>query len=245
MNRRQFLVRTGLAAAGLLSYQLLPNGLRAQPTEPEGLVISATGQAPLPYAYDALTPYIDARTMEIHYSKHHAGYVAQLVKALESDPPRLLAPLADTLAKLKELPASIQEAVRNHGGGHYNHSLFWHILRPSAAAKAPSEAFLKRLTDTFGSFDDFKTQFEKVALGQFGSGWAWLIETTDRKLALTATANQDNPLMPDVPLNGRPLLGVDVWEHAYYLSYQNRRAEYLKAIWPLIHWPHVEAMARS
>lgn len=231
--------------AGLLSHQLLPSWLRAQPNEPAALVVSATGQMPLPYAYDALAPQIDARTMETHYSKHHAGYVAQLIKALESDPPRLITPLADTLTKLKELPESIREAVRNHGGGHYNHSLFWHILRPASTAKGPSEAFRERLTAAFGSFENFQTQFEKAALGQFGSGWAWLVETKERKLAITATPNQDNPLMPDVPLGGRPLLGVDVWEHAYYLSYHNRRGDYLKAIWSLIHWPHVEALARS
>jgi len=245
MNRKEFLF-SGLAAAGVTLASSIWNRLPAflRPEEPAGFSVSASGQSPLPYAYDALEPHIDARTMEIHYAMHHAGYVANLIKAMQADPTLLLSPLADTLSKLGDLPEATRAAVRNHGGGHYNHSLFWHLLRPAKDAKPPSEAFAQRLTEAFGSVDGFREQFTKAALGHFGSGWVWLAQTAEGKLAITATANQDNPLMPDAPLRGQPLLGLDVWEHAYYLKHQNRRAAYVEAFWNLVHWPHVEALVR-
>ena len=206
-----------------------------------GLAATATGQGapalvfePLPYAYDALEPYIDAKTMEIHYSKHHQAYFNNLVKAvagteLEGQTVEALLP------KMSQLPV----AVRNNGGGHWNHTFFWKSMAPQAGG-APEGELGAALAKSFGSFDEFKKQFEAAAAGRFGSGWAWLSVAADGALFISSTPNQDNPLMDVAEKRGTPLLAIDVWEHAYYLKYQNKRPAYLGAIWDVINWKVAE-----
>nr|WP_297789572.1 superoxide dismutase [uncultured Allomuricauda sp.] len=187
----------------------------------------------LPYSYDALAPYIDARTMEIHHTKHHQGYVNKLNAALEE------AEIEGTdLNTLLGKISTLSVAIRNNGGGHYNHSLFWTILTPNGTEMPAtlSEAIDK----TFGSLDELKTNFSKAAATRFGSGWAWLIVDADGNLKVTSTPNQDNPLMDTAEDQGTPILGLDVWEHAYYLNYQNKRPEYIDAFWNLVDWKEVE-----
>jgi len=188
----------------------------------------------LGFGFDALEPHIDARTMEIHHGKHHAAYVNNLNAALEKHPYLHGATLGDLLARLASLPADIQTAVRNNGGGHANHALFWQLLTPGGPS-APVEDSAKAITDSFQSFDAFKEKFGQAAMGRFGSGWAWLV-IKDGKLAITTTPNQDNPLMDN---SGTALLGLDVWEHAYYLKYQNRRPDYIAAFWNVVNWEQV------
>jgi superoxide dismutase, Fe-Mn family len=189
-------------------------------------------QAPLPYAFNALEPHFDARTMEIHYARHHAAYVNNLNKALEGKSDINL-PLETILSKISEYPT----AVRNNGGGHYNHELFWNVLSPQGGGD-PIGDLAEKIKSTFGSLEQMKDELNKAALGQFGSGWAWLI-VQDGKLKITSTPNQDNPLMDVVAEKGYPILGVDVWEHAYYLKYQNRRGDYVSAFWNLVNWNYV------
>ncbi len=191
----------------------------------------------LEYAANALEPHFDARTMEIHHDKHHAGYVANLNKALESAPELGSKSVEDLIADLASVPEAIRGAVRNNGGGHANHSFFWKILAPSAGG-APEGALADAIKAAFGSFEDFKAKFEAAGLSRFGSGWAWLIVNSEGKLEVVSTANQDSPLMGKAVAGvaGKPVIGVDVWEHAYYLHYQNRRADYLKAFWNVVSW---------
>ncbi len=189
--------------------------------------------APLPYSYDALEPFIDTQTMTIHHDKHHAAYVTNLNAALDKHPELGGWSLHDLVAKLNEVPEDIRTAVRNHGGGHYNHDMFWNIMAPNAGGE-PKGALANAITADFGSFASFKAEFEKAAMGRFGSGWAWLVLKGD-KLAVVSTANQDNPLTDGL----KPLAGIDVWEHAYYLKYQNRRADYASAWWNVINWEAV------
>lgn len=175
--------------------------------------------------------------MEIHHDKHHAGYVANLNKALESAPELGSKSVEDLIADLASVPEAIRGAVRNNGGGHANHSFFWKILAPSAGG-APEGALADAIKAAFGSFEDFKAKFEAAGLSRFGSGWAWLIVNSEGKLEVVSTANQDSPLMGKAVAGvaGKPVIGVDVWEHAYYLHYQNRRADYLKAFWNVVSW---------
>ena len=187
----------------------------------------------LGYAYEALEPAIDAKTMEIHYSKHHNAYVTNLNAALEKHPEFNL-PLEAFLKDLNLVPEDIRMAVRNNGGGHFNHMLFWEILTPGGA-KAPKGALLEAINAAFGSFDAFKEAFGNAAKTRFGSGWAWLVKTS-KGLVVTSTPNQDTPLA-----EGTPILGIDVWEHAYYLNYQNRRPDYVAAFFSVINWDVVEA----
>ena len=191
----------------------------------------------LPYATDALEPHIDKLTMEIHHGKHHQAYVTNLNKALEGKP-EANSSIDDIIKNISKHPA----AVRNNGGGHYNHSLFWTILSPNGGGE-PTGPLADAIKSTFGSFADFKTKVSEAGATRFGSGWAWLIVTADKKLAVTSTPNQDNPLM-DLPevTKGTPILGIDVWEHAYYLKYQNRRPDYLAAIWNSINWAKVSEL---
>ncbi|HSZ86864.1 MAG TPA: superoxide dismutase [Puia sp.] len=186
----------------------------------------------LPYAHDALEPHIDTTTMQIHHGKHHQAYVDNLNKAIAGTPNE-----NKTLEELVKAAGSISLAVRNNGGGHWNHSFFWEILG-SKAGGAPSGAIGEAINSTFGSFDSFKEKFSAAGVGRFGSGWAWLI-VKDGKLEISSTPNQDNPLMDVAEVKGKPVLGVDVWEHAYYLKYQNRRPEYLTNIWNVINWSKV------
>jgi len=190
----------------------------------------------LGYAYDALEPHIDARTMEIHHSKHHAGYTNNLNKALEAHGDLHGKAAEELLADLGALPESIRTAVRNNGGGYVNHALFWDIMTPGGAS-APSGELARAIDSTFGSADDFKAKLSATAGGQFGSGWGWLCTDAAGKLSCFSTANQDSPIMQGLT----PILGVDVWEHAYYLHYQNRRPDYLSAWWNVVNWDRVAA----
>ena len=187
----------------------------------------------LPYAFNALEPNIDARTMEIHYGKHHQAYVNNLNNAIAGTDAEKMS-IEDICKHISKLPV----AVRNNGGGHFNHSLFWNILTPNAPA-APSGALADAISTSFGSFDDFKTKFAAAASTRFGSGWAWLAKNDAGKLEVSSTPNQDNPLMDIAEVKGTPLLGLDVWEHAYYLHYQNRRPDYITAFWNVVNWDDV------
>jgi Fe-Mn family superoxide dismutase len=191
---------------------------------------------PLPYPKEALEPWFDALTMEIHHDKHHAAYVANLNKAVAGKADLETKSVEQLIASLKQVTADIRTAVRNNGGGHANHSMFWKLLGPNAGG-APSGTLADAITSAFGSFDALKEKVEAAGLARFGSGWAWLV-VNKGKLEVVSTANQDNPLMGKsiAGCEGRPVFGVDVWEHAYYLKYQNRRAEYLKAFWNVINW---------
>ncbi|MFT5121439.1 MAG: Fe-Mn family superoxide dismutase [Kiritimatiellia bacterium] len=187
----------------------------------------------LPYAYDALEPTIDAKTMEIHHGKHHAAYVANANKALDGTEWADKS-ICEVIPNLDKLPEAIRGAVRNNGGGHMNHSIFWNVLGPNAGG-APTGELAAAIDRAFGSFDAFKEQFQAAGATRFGSGWAWLV-IKDGALAVTSTPNQDNPMMDG---SGTPIFGVDVWEHAYYLNYQNRRPDYLKSIWNVVNWDKV------
>lgn len=195
----------------------------------------------LDYSPSALEPHIDARTMEIHHGKHHATYVANLNKALESAPELASKPVEDLIADLASVPEAIRTAVRNNGGGHANHSFFWKLMAPGAGG-APEGALADAITKAFGSFGDFQAKFEAGGLGRFGSGWVWLTVKPDQSLCVCSTPNQDSPLMNAIAeCPGKPILGCDVWEHAYYLNYQNRRPDYLKAWWNVVSWKAVAA----
>ncbi len=188
----------------------------------------------LPYAFDALEPHIDARTMEIHHGKHHAAYVAKLNDALEKVPELADLSIEDLLADVSKAPESVRTAIINNGGGHANHSLFWQILSPNGGG-APTGELGEAIDKSFGSFDEFKTQFANAAATRFGSGWAWLVCDGKKNLHVYSTANQDSPIME----GHIPLLGLDVWEHAYYLNYQNRRPDYINAFWSVVDWAKV------
>jgi Fe-Mn family superoxide dismutase len=188
---------------------------------------------PLPYAYDALEPYIDTMTMQIHHDKHHAAYVNNLNAAIDKHPEMSGKSVEELLSNLNAVPEDIRTAVRNHGGGTLNHNIYWEIMAPKAGGE-PSGKLAQALNNAFGSFANFRTEFEKSAGARFGSGWAWLVKKGDQ-LSIVSTANQDSPLSDGLT----PLLGVDVWEHAYYLKYQNRRAEYVSAWWNVVNWDAV------
>ncbi|MCL9676998.1 superoxide dismutase [Acinetobacter sp. ACZLY 512] len=192
-------------------------------------------QAPLPYATNALQPAIDQQTMELHYGKHHKAYVDNLNAQIKTYPE------LDKMdpVQLQKQISKYNTAVRNNGGGHFNHTFFWESLAPANKTGQSSAALTKQITQDFGSMDAFKQKFNEAATGRFGSGWAWLIVTPEGKLAITSTPNQDNPLMDLAETKGQPLLGLDVWEHAYYLKYQNRRADYIKAFWSVVNWNKV------
>jgi len=194
---------------------------------------------PLPYGYDALEPHIDARTMEIHYTKHHQAYVNNLNAAIDKAPELKGKSLDDLMRGIDSVPESVRTAVRNNGGGHWNHSMFWQIMGPGKGGD-PTGPVAAAIKSAFGDFSKFKEQFAAAAGSRFGSGWAWLVN--DRgKLSITSTPNQDNPLM-----DGKtPILGVDVWEHAYYLKYQNRRPDYVSAWWNTVNWDAVSARFKS
>ncbi len=194
----------------------------------------------LPYAYDALEPHIDARTMEIHHSKHHATYVTNLNNALQAYADLQSKPPEALLKDLAAVPEAIRIAVRNNGGGVVNHNMFWTMMAPKSGGE-PKGDLAKEIASAFGSFASFKEQFVKAGLGRFGSGWAWLVVDKTGKLAITSTANQDTPISDGL----RPILTVDVWEHAYYLHYQNRRADYLAAWWNVVNWDTVTRLFKA
>ena len=193
----------------------------------------------LPYAYDALEPYIDARTMEIHHTKHHQAYVNNLNAALDGTAFAGMK-LRELCDRLDEVPEDKRTAVQNNGGGHANHTFFWEVMGPNGGGE-PDGDLAAAISDAFGSFDSFKDQFSKAAATRFGSGWAWLCKHRRGMLSICSTPNQDNPLMKNTPCDGIPILGLDVWEHAYYLNYQNRRADYIAAFFNVINWEKVAA----
>jgi len=192
----------------------------------------------LPYACDALEPKIDTKTMEIHHGKHHNAYVSKLNDAIAGTDLENKS-LEDLIANIKSLPADKQAAVRNNGGGHFNHSLFWTVIGQNTPDAPPGE-LETAINNTFGSIDTFKEKFAAAAATRFGGGWAWLVVTATGELAVTSTPNQDNPSMDVAEVNGTPVLGLDVWEHAYYLNYQNRRPDYISAFWDIVNWTAVE-----
>jgi len=238
MNRREFLQwlgMLGLARLGLARQwkpAWLPPTIESHQTYPFEL-------PNLPYPYEALEPYIDTQTMKVHHQGHHATYVNNLNKALSELPEFQKYSMEALLANLHKIPEPQRTAVRNHGGGHWNHSFFWPLL--TSKRQEPSMALQKQIAHRFGSWETFRGQLLDAGARLFGSGWVWLILTPQGQLEITTTPNQDNPLMPVAPLQGKPILGIDVWEHAYYLKYQNRRTEYLSAIWNIINWAQVEA----
>jgi Fe-Mn family superoxide dismutase len=240
MTRRHALKSTALATAACVT--VLPRALAQAPSTGMPMV-PAPGSfklPPLPYPADALEPHLDARTMEIHHDKHHATYVVNLNKAVAGHPDLARQDVARLLEHLDAIPETIRTAVRNNGGGHYNHSLFWQMMKKNGGGE-PKGDLAKAIDKTFGSLDAFTEAFNKAALGQFGSGWAWLA-LDGKELKIESTPNQDSPIS-----QGRqPLLGLDVWEHAYYLKYQNRRADYIAAWWNVVNWDFVaERYARS
>ena len=190
---------------------------------------------PLPYPFNALEPHIDAKTMEIHHDKHHQAYITAANKALEGHPDLAAKPVDELLADLNKVPESIRTVLRNNAGGHSNHSFFWKIMDPSAGG-SPKGKLADAINSTFGSFDQFKEELQKAGVGRFGSGWAWLVVNKEGKLQITSTANQDSPISEGL----KPVIGVDVWEHSYYLLYQNRRPDYLKAWWNVANWDQAE-----
>lgn len=192
----------------------------------------------LAYAYNALEPHVDARTMEIHHTKHHQAYVTNLNNAIAGSDAEKLS-IEEICKNISKYPV----AVRNNGGGHYNHSLFWTLMAPNAGGQ-PTGELATAIDTAFGSFDEFKKQFAAAAVGRFGSGWAWLI-VKDGKLAISSTPNQDNPLMDIAEVKGTPVLGLDVWEHAYYLNYQNRRPDYITAFWNVVNWNEASKLYKN
>lgn len=213
---------------------IINNAIMILLTVPLGALAQNHKLPELKYKYSELEPFIDAMTMEIHYTKHHQAYVNNLNKAVENTD------LTDV--GIKELMLNISKhstAVRNNGGGHFNHTLFWNILSPNAK-KSPEGELSRKINETFGSVDELKKQINQAASTRFGSGWAWLVLTKDGKLVVSSTPNQDNPLMDVAEVRGIPILGIDVWEHAYYLKYQNKRPDYLEAMWYVIDWEKVE-----
>ena len=195
---------------------------------------------PLPYPYEALEPHIDKETMTIHHDKHHAAYVNNLNAALEGKADLASKSVEDLVKNLNAVPEDIRTAVRNNAGGHINHTMFWEIMTPGGA-KEPSGELASAIQSTFGSLDDFKKKFNEAGVKRFGSGWAWLIKNKDGKLEITSTANQDNPLSD----GNKPIFGNDVWEHAYYLKYQNRRPDYLAAWWNVVNWDKIAERFKS
>lgn len=228
LNRRHFLAAgsAALAAAGLV-------GGSSRHASAQDAAAEFTLPA-LPYAYDALAPVIDQQTMTIHHSKHHQGYVNNLNAALKGHPELAKQSVESILKDLDALPEAIRTAVRNNGGGHANHSLFWKIMQPVGGPSAPSGELAAAIKASFGSLENFQTEFNKAAATRFGSGWAWLVKNGQR-LAVVSTANQDSPLS----MGQTPILGIDVWEHAYYLKYQNRRTDYIAAFWKVVNWDQV------
>jgi len=197
----------------------------------------------LSYAHDSLEPHIDAKTMEIHHGKHHAAYISKLNEAIEGKADLESQKIETLISNISAIPENIRTAVRNNGGGHYNHSLFWKVIGPNAGGE-PAGDIADAITKDFGGFDAFKQKFAAAAATRFGSGWAWLT-VTDGKLCVCSTPNQDNPLMDVSDCKGVPILGIDVWEHAYYLKYQNRRPDYVTAFWNVVNWSAVSDLYKT
>jgi superoxide dismutase, Fe-Mn family len=232
-NRREFIKKgLGVAALGILAASV-PSVALGSFTQSEGFTLPK-----LPYAYDALEPHFDKMTMEIHHTKHHQAYITNLNNALKA--------LNSNNNNLEDICKNVSKynmAVRNNAGGHYNHRLFWNLL--TNRETAPSRPLNEAIIAQFGSMDTFKTKFSDAAKSRFGSGWAWLIINADKKLEIVSTPNQDNPLMDVAEIKGTPILGLDVWEHAYYLKYQNRRPDYINAFWNVLNWDEVSRLYKQ
>jgi Fe-Mn family superoxide dismutase len=241
-NRRDFLRKSLVVGAAVMA---VPSLLKSQIDKPgsekkhieKDLTLLASGKfevPPLPYAYDALEPHIDKMTMQIHHDKHHQAYVDNLNKACAEN--KIDSELDDIIKSISKYPM----AVRNNGGGHWNHSFFWKMMKPnSSSSNEPAGKVADALKAAFGSMEEMKTKFIDAAKGRFGSGWAWIVKGQDGKLSITSTPNQDNPIMDIAEVKGKPILGLDVWEHAYYLKYQNKRPDYIAAWWNLVNWDEV------
>lgn len=227
LTRREVLTAAAGSAAALLTHPIITF---AQPAA--GFTLPK-----LPYTFDALEPHIDAQTMEIHHDRHHKAYVDNLNAALKDHPNWLAKPIDEVLRNLDQLPEAVRTAVQNNGGGHANHSLFWTVMKKDGGGK-PSGELLKAIDAAFGSFDKFQAAFTDAAMKRFGSGWAWLVVGGEKGLLVVSSPNQDTPIMDGKP---EPILGIDVWEHAYYLKYQNKRADYVKAWWNVVNWDAVAA----
>jgi Fe-Mn family superoxide dismutase len=239
--RRVFLANTVKAGLGLYvgSTFLSCASSRAVANVPAQFATGFT-QQPLPYAYDALNEAIDRQTMELHYSKHAAGYATNLNDAAKTEGADATKPLEDVLRNISKYSAK----MRNNGGGHYNHELFWKCMSPKNNDR-PAGTLASAIDSSFGSFDTFKTQFSDAGKNRFGSGWAWLVVDNDKRLRIGSTPNQDNPLMDIAEIKGFPLLGLDVWEHAYYLRYQNKRPDYIAAWWKVVNWDYIAQRYQS
>jgi len=234
ITRRQALKAGALGVLGCMAHTALPDAVGQSLPTTTGIAAGGLfAVPPLPYPFDALEPYIDARTMEIHHDKHHAAYVANLNKAAVEFPELAKISPEAMLKDLNAIPEKVRTVVRNNGGGHYNHSLFWQMLKKDGGA--PTGNLAKAIDGAFGNLASFKESFSKAAMGQFGSGWAWLVLGLDKRLSIEPSANQDSPISQ----GKQPLLGIDVWEHAYYLNYQNRRADYVAAFFHVINWDFV------
>lgn len=247
-TRRDFLATGSLAIAGgaLGLVGAVPRAAAEEVAVGGGRLFTVPMQMnALPYTYDALEPEIDAMTMEIHHSRHHAAYAHNLANALALHPHYESHALEELLADIPALPVDIQVSVRNNGGGHWNHSLFWEIMTPDSAGRPHGEV-ATAIDEQFGDFATMQEQFARAAATRFGSGWAWLLVNEQGRLEISSTPNQDNPLMHGlVEVTGIPILGLDVWEHAYYLLYQNRRADYVRAWWDLVDWEKVDQLYRN
>lgn len=234
LNRRHFLFLLGVGAG---TFALETYALAEKSPSSKSTISNANGAIqlpPLPYAYDALEPHIDVKTMEFHHDKHHAAYVKNLNAALDKHPELKSKTVEELLQRLDKVPADIRTTVRNNGGGHVNHSMFWKIMKPNGGGE-PTGAIAAAINQNFGNFAAFKKQFNEAGADRFGSGWVWLVRNNNGKLEITTTANQDNPLS-----QGKyPIFGNDVWEHAYYLKYQNRRPDYLEAWWNVVNWDEI------
>ncbi|HYH14203.1 MAG TPA: superoxide dismutase [Flavisolibacter sp.] len=239
-SRRQFLIDSTKAGLGLYLGSGLLASCSSMTKLPQSSYTTGFQQQPLPYKYDALSEAIDATTMEIHYSKHAASYATNLNDAAKAENIDTSKPVEDVLRRVSKYSTK----VRNNGGGHYNHELFWKCMAPNGAGR-PSGTLATAIDSSFGSFDTFKKQLSDAGATRFGSGWAWLIVDNDKRLRIGSTPNQDNPLMDVADIKGFPLLGLDVWEHAYYLRYQNKRADYINNWWKVVNWNYVQERYNS
>lgn len=239
-SRRDFLFTSGKAGLGLYIGSTFLSSCAVFNKVKSDKYTTGFQQQPLPYAYSALTEAIDGTTMEIHYTKHAAAYATNLQDAARNEGVDMNKPLEEVLAKISKYSAKL----RNNGGGHYNHEMFWKCMSPSGGEK-PAGKLATAIDESFGSFEAFKTQFANAGKDRFGSGWAWLLVDKDKKLRISSTPNQDNPLMDVAEVKGFPVLGLDVWEHAYYLRYQNKRPEYITNWWKVVNWNYVQERFQS
>lgn len=239
-SRRDFILNTGKTGIGITLGAAFLSSCKSPAKISTGKYVTTFRQDPLPYGYNALNEAIDAQTMEIHYSKHAASYAANLNDAAKAEGVNTATPVEELLGRISKYSAK----MRNNAGGHYNHELFWKCMSPNSAGK-PAGSIATAIDSSFGSFESFKAEFTEAGKNRFGSGWAWLISDADKRLKVVSTPNQDNPLMDLADAKGFPLLGLDVWEHAYYLRYQNKRPDYIANWWKVVNWNYVQERFQS